>query len=208
MARKWRSMSHISELTPDKKNARAHNPRNVGMIVNALQEVGAARSIVIDEDGNILAGNATIEAAMEAGIENLQIIEADGETIVAVRRTGLTPEQKKRLAYYDNRTSELATWDSEQVLADLDIGLDLSGILDSLNFDPIDYDKEWEGMPEFEREPLAHRTIRVHFATPEDIGKFAEMMEQSITEKTRYLWYPIRERRDLKSIGYNTTDES
>jgi len=118
---------NISDLIPDAQNARAHNPRNVGMIVNALHEVGAARSIVIDEQGNILAGNATIEAAAEAGIENLHIVEADGETIVAVRRSNLTPEQKKRLAYFDNRTAELADWDSAQVLADLDAGLDCRG---------------------------------------------------------------------------------
>ena len=63
-----------------------------------------------------------------AGIERVRIVEADGETIVAVRRTGLTPEQKKLLAYYDNRTAELALWNADQVLADLDAGLDLSGV--------------------------------------------------------------------------------
>ena len=40
----------ISDLKPDKKNRRKHNQRNIGMIVDALHEVGAARSIVIDED--------------------------------------------------------------------------------------------------------------------------------------------------------------
>ena len=120
-------VEHIGELTADSENARAHNPRNVGLIVDALQEVGAARSIVIDEDGRILAGNATIEAAALAGIERVKVIEADGETIVAVRRSGLTDEQKKRLALYDNRTAELADWDVEQLAADLEAGFDLSG---------------------------------------------------------------------------------
>ena len=118
-------MGTISQLKPDQKNARAHNPRNIGMIVNALHEVGAARSIVIDEDGNILAGNATIEAAAEAGIENLQVVDVDGETIVAVRRTGLTPEQKKRLAYFDNRAADVAEWSAEQILEDLASGFNL-----------------------------------------------------------------------------------
>jgi len=135
-------MSKISDLTPDKQNARAHNPRNVGMIVNALHEVGAARSIVIDEDGNILAGNATIEAAVEAGIENLQIVDVDGETVVAVRRKGLTPEQKKRLAYFDNRTAELADWDSEQVLADLEAGVDLDGLFTDIELEDFGWEPD------------------------------------------------------------------
>ena len=108
----------LADLTPDPRNARRHNPRNVGMLEKALGEVGAARSIVIDERGVVLAGNATIEAAARAGIEKVQVVDADGETIIAVRRTGLTAKQKTRLALYDNRTAELADWDAD-VIADL-----------------------------------------------------------------------------------------
>ena len=84
----------------------------------ALNEVGAGRSIVIDETGTVLAGNATIEAAAQAGLERVQVVDADGRTLIAVRRSGLTPEQKVRLALYDNRTAELADWD-DGVLAEL-----------------------------------------------------------------------------------------
>ena len=119
---------HIGQLTPDPKNARQHNPRNIGMIVDSLQKVGAARSIVIDEEDVILAGNGVIEAAAEAGIENLRIIEASGNEIIAVRRRGLTEEQKTLLKYYDNRTGELADWDAAQIVADLETDVDLSGL--------------------------------------------------------------------------------
>ena len=113
-----RVIETLADLTPNPRNARRHNPRNVGMLEKALGEVGAARSIVIDEHGVVLAGNATIEAAARAGIEKVQVVDADGETIIAVRRTGLTAKQKTRLALYDNRTAELADWDAD-VIADL-----------------------------------------------------------------------------------------
>jgi hypothetical protein len=115
----------LADLTHDPQNARRHNPRNVGMIERALHDVGAARSIVVDENGVVLAGNATIEAAAAAGIERVQVVDADGQTIIAVRRTGLTPEQKAHLALYDNRAAELAEWDTD-VLADLGAEIDLS----------------------------------------------------------------------------------
>src|SRR2546428_6228213 len=102
------AVTHIKDLVPDPKNARKHSPRNVGTIAEALRDVGAARSIVIDEDDVILAGNATIAAAADAGITHVQVVEADGNTVVAVRRRGLTPQQKARLAIYDNRAAELA----------------------------------------------------------------------------------------------------
>src|SRR6266487_4584445 len=54
----------------------------------SLKDVGAARSIVIDERNEILAGNGVLAGAAEAGLTKLQIIEADGDTIIAVRRRG------------------------------------------------------------------------------------------------------------------------
>jgi DNA modification methylase len=123
----------IADLTPDPQNARRHNPRNVGMLERSLNEVGAARSIVIDEDGVILAGNATIEAAAQAGIERVQVVEADGDTIIAVRRTGLTAEQKTKLALYDNRVAELAEWEPG-VLAELAVDFDLSDLFTAVEF--------------------------------------------------------------------------
>ena len=118
----------IADLKSDPHNRRKHNPRNIGMIRQALGEVGAARSIVIDERGVVLAGNGVLEAAADAGIERVQVVDADGETIIAVRRTGLSEEQKRKLALYDNRTAELATWDGEQLAADLEAGLSFDGL--------------------------------------------------------------------------------
>ena len=79
-------LNHIKDLVPDPANRRSHNPRNVGMIVDALQQVGAARSIVIDEDNVVQAGNGVVEAAAEAGITKVQVVDVDGSTLVAVRR--------------------------------------------------------------------------------------------------------------------------
>jgi hypothetical protein len=120
-----RNISHIKDLIPDQANRRKHNPRNLGMVVDALHSVGAARSIVIDEDNVVLAGNGVTEAAAEAGITKVQVIDVDGSTLVAVRRKGLSEEQKRALAIYDNRTAELAEWNAEQLQADLDAGLSL-----------------------------------------------------------------------------------
>ena len=80
----------LKDLKPDVKNARKHNPRNIGMIADAFREVGVARSGVVDEDLNILAGNGTYEALAEAGFEKVKVVEADGNEWVVVKRKGLT----------------------------------------------------------------------------------------------------------------------
>lgn len=131
----------IASLKSDKRNARKHSPRNLDMIQKSLQEVGAARSIVIDENNNILAGNGTVEAAGNAGIENMQIVETDGNEIVAVRRRGLTAEQKKKLALYDNRTAEIADWDVD-ILKGLSEEIDLSGMFSEKELVEIGFDEK------------------------------------------------------------------
>ena len=117
----------LTDLTPDPRNARRHTDRNLTQIETALREVGAARSIVVDETGTILAGNATVQAAGQVGIAKVRIVETDGSELVAVRRIGLSPEQKRRLALFDNRTAELAEWDLG-VLATLAEETDLSAL--------------------------------------------------------------------------------
>lgn len=80
-----------------------------------MEQFGAARSIVIDENGQILAGNGTVEAAAAIGLTRVQVVEADGDTLIAVRRSDLTPAEKVGLALADNRTADLAEWDVPQL---------------------------------------------------------------------------------------------
>jgi DNA modification methylase len=115
----------LDALVPDPANRRAHGERNLAMVVEALKTVGAARSIVIDEDNVILAGNGVSEAAALAGLVGVRVIETEGDELIAVRRRGLTAEQKRALAMYDNRTAELAEWKWEQLALDDRAGLDL-----------------------------------------------------------------------------------
>ena len=110
-----RSVTSINSLQPDPKNARKRTDRSAQLISESLQRYGAARSIVIDENNRILAGNGTIEGAKAAGIENIRIIETDGNEIIAVKRTGLTEDQKVGLALADNRTADLSEWDQEML---------------------------------------------------------------------------------------------
>ena len=108
-------MSSIKDLKSDHKNARRRTDRSASLIAESLKRYGAARSIVIDEDGRILAGNGTVEGAKKAGIDKLRIIEAEGDELIAVRRAGLSEDQKVGLALADNRSSDLSEWDHDML---------------------------------------------------------------------------------------------
>ena len=95
-------------VTPDPQNARRHNPRNLGVIEASMQTDGAGRSILVDQHGVTIAGAGAWEAATQAGITRAAVIETDGDTLVAVKRT-VTPEQRVRMALADNRATDLST---------------------------------------------------------------------------------------------------
>lgn len=127
---------HIGSFSQDPNNARKHNPRNVGMIERSLQESGAGRSLVADKHGVILAGNATIEAAAAAGIEDAVIVRTSGDKLLIHVREDLDANdpQAVKLAIADNRSAELASWDADvlQAFADADV-LDFAFTADELD---------------------------------------------------------------------------
>ena len=116
--------TNLSDLQLDPRNARRRTERSASRIARSLERFGAGRSILIDEDGRVLCGNGTVEAAAQVGIERVQVIETDGQTLIAVRRRGLSEAEKVELAVADNRTAELSEWDTG-VLAELATEVDL-----------------------------------------------------------------------------------
>jgi DNA modification methylase len=117
--------TNISSLTPDPNNARKRTPLSAKVISKSLEQFGACRSIVIDENDVIRAGNGTFEEAGQLGIEKVLVVEADGNTIVAVKRKGLSESDWKQYAIADNTASDFSTWDFD-LLNDLAQEVDLS----------------------------------------------------------------------------------
>jgi len=201
----------VSDLTPDISNANRGTERGRYALEASLRKYGAGRSILLDKNGRIIAGNKTAETAADVGIDDVIVVQTDGTQLVAVQRTDLDLDSKegRELAYADNRVGALdLDFDPEQILADLQAGVDLSGLwfeheLDALvngiGGEVVDPAQEWQGMPEFENTPKAHRTLYVHFETPGDVEQFSRIIGQSLTDKTKSIWFPEKQTGDSSS---------
>lgn len=112
----------MEEIKFDKRNYRKHDNLNKNLIKKSLKECGAGRSIVIDNDGEIIAGNGIYQQAQKLGIKT-KIIETDGSELVVVKRTDLSTEDEKRkqLAIMDNSTSDSSEFDFELLKEDFSI---------------------------------------------------------------------------------------
>lgn len=109
---------NIEQLKFDDKNFNKHTEYGMGLLEKSLRENGAGRSVLVDKDDNIIAGNGIVEAAQKAGILKTRIVEVTGDELVVVKRTDLELDSKKgrEMAFADNATAaaDLA-WNEERI---------------------------------------------------------------------------------------------
>lgn len=109
----------MGEIKLDAHNYRIHDDKNLKLIKRSLKKLGAGRSILIDADGVIIAGNATYQTAQELGIP-VETIKIDGSKVVALQRTDLHTQDKERkeMALMDNTTSANPNYDYGEIQTD------------------------------------------------------------------------------------------
>lgn len=100
----------LDKLVFDKTNARKHNRKNLDAIAASLAEFGQRKPIVITKDNVIIAGNGTVEVAKELGWKEVSAVRIPDDWSDA---------QIKAFGIADNRTAELAEWNSETLFDSL-----------------------------------------------------------------------------------------
>ena len=109
---------NIEELVQDQHNFNKGTEEGARLMEKSFTELGAGRSILIDKDGNIIAGNKSQKAAMAAGIKKVRVIESDGTELIAVKRTDISIDSKegRELALADNLTTQVnLAWDNVEL---------------------------------------------------------------------------------------------
>jgi hypothetical protein len=108
----------IERLIPDNKNFNKGTEYGQHLIEESLRKFGAGRSILLDKNNRIISGNKTIENAAIVGLDNVIIVETDGNQIVAVKRKDidLDSDKGRELALADNATSKAnIAWDFDVI---------------------------------------------------------------------------------------------
>jgi len=133
----------IEDLKPYKRNPRK-NDGAVDAVAASIKEFGFKVPIVIDADGEIIAGHTRFKAAKKLGLKEVPCIIADD----------LTPDQIKAFRLADNKTAELADWDFELLQLELsDIQLDMTDFGFDTTLPGEAYEDNYE--PEPPEEPKA-----------------------------------------------------
>ncbi|EHU00440.1 putative transcriptional regulator [Pantoea stewartii subsp. stewartii DC283] len=175
----------------------------------SIEEFGWTNPILIDECGEIIAGHGRVLAAEQMGIA----------AVPTITLSGLTDAQKAAYRIADNRLPLNAGWNGEllkleiEALQDVEFDVGLLGFSDLelgdiLGVEPDDPRDHWVGMPAFDQENNnGVRQLIVHFETDADVALFAQLVQQQITAKTKYIWYPEHKRESTVNKAY-ISDES
>lgn len=115
----------LAEIRPAAKNVRRHTEKQLAEYIRSVEMFGQTKPILIDEAGEIIAGNGLYEALRQMGRDTAECRVMEG----------LTPAQKKKLMLSDNRVYELGITDMDmfdEILRELDGDLDIPGWDDDL----------------------------------------------------------------------------
>ena len=110
--------TNIESLVPDNKNFNKGTEYGDRLMDESLRKFGLARSIVIDKNNRIIAGNKTAEKAADIGFTDVLVVEVDGNQLVAVKRKDIDLDSAKgrELALADNATSKSnLAWDESLI---------------------------------------------------------------------------------------------
>lgn len=201
----------VSKLKPHPKNYRKHPEDQLEHLQKSLEQHGVYRNIAIAKDGTILAGHGVVQAAKKAGMKKIPVIRLDLDP---------TEPRALKLIAGDNEISNLAEIDDRlltEMLKEIK-ECDLDGLIGTgfneqqlanllmvtrpqSEIEDFDAAAEWIGMPDYES---AERNIQlvVNLRNDEDKEELLNLMGVKMTEKTKSVWWPPKERDDIKSVEF------
>lgn len=114
------TVKKLADLRKPAHNIRRHSDKQITEYIRSIEMFGQIKPLVVDEHGEIIAGNGLFEALTRMGRETCDCYVV----------TGLTDVQKKKLMMADNKVYELGFTDTdaiEQLVKELDGDTDVPG---------------------------------------------------------------------------------
>ena len=187
MAKATENKIKVSELIPDDNNFNKGSEFGNSLISKSFEKFGAGRSILIDKNNKIIAGNKSTENYGAGGGEDVIVVESDGTKLIAVKRTDIdldTPEGRE-LALADNATAKAnIVWAEDVIASELGVEVGESWVVNAnLVSDSDDYGTDFN-LPEGDKAPFQQMTFTLADEQAEQIKNAIADIKQ--TEEYKY----------------------
>lgn len=133
--------STIDELRFDDKNFNRHTERGMQMLKDSVGDNGFGRSVLVDKDNRIIAGNGIVETAGKLGKKSIRVVETNGDELVVVKRTDLTLDSKqgREMALADNAAAAVDLDWNEEAMQEMQARFDVDFGKYGLDIEPMDF---------------------------------------------------------------------
>ena len=147
-----------SALKPAAHNPRTHSQQQIQQIAESICAFGFTNPILVDEQGEVMAGHGRLEAAKLLGLRQVPTI-CMGD---------LSAAQKRAYVIADNRLAELAGWDEELLAIELQslTTIDLDFDIEIVGFQTAEIDTLIAGLNDAGSNDEADRLPEIDEATP------------------------------------------
>ena len=131
----------IDRLIPYARNSRTHSDAQVAQIAASIKEWGWTTPVLVDEDGQIIAGHGRIMAARKLGMAEVPVVIA----------SGWSDAQKRAYVIADNKLALNSGWDDDLLKLELGELHELNYNMDLLGFDGDELGKlMYEDLPQIQ----------------------------------------------------------
>lgn len=108
----------VEQIIDDDKNFNIGSEEGKAMLKKSLKKFGTGRSILLDKNNKTIGGNKTVKTFREQGGKNVVVVEADRNTLIAVKRTDIDLDSKegREMALADNQTQAINYIPDEEII--------------------------------------------------------------------------------------------
>lgn len=205
----------IESVKPYERNPR-RNTGAVDAVAESIKQFGWNQPIVVDKNNVIIVGHTRLKAAKKLGLKEVPVLVAENLNDEQVKKYRILDNKTNELSEWDFQLlqSEIADFNLDFSGFNIDFDSTFAGAFEGNgSADPdtdipdeltgedgensvVNVQEEWTDMPEAAHDEEANgvKHIVVHFMTWKDVTDFANLIQQRITEKTSYIWFPKQEK--------------
>lgn len=170
----------LSELRMPERNIRRHTDKQISEYIRSLEMFGQVKPVLVDENGEIIAGNGLYIALTQMG----------RETCDCYVISGLSSTQKKKLMLADNRVYELGITDMDafdEIVKELDGDVDVPGwdedLLAMMNASFKDVDDMVSGYGAFDGDSVEKLSAQKRRSTEQYVAQSEEHTSETSAAK-------------------------
>jgi len=194
---KWDSITvKLGDLKPWQRNPKTISKEHAKRLLSLWERLGQFQTIAIGPANEVYDGHQRLNVLMSAYGRDYEVMalqssralsEKEREELVVAAHIGTVGQfDWEQLSGWD--APELIAWGLDESTV-RDWMCDISAVKNLLGSEGIDYDKEWQDMPELPDTPKAIRTIHIHFKSSNEVREFSQLLHIDITDKTSYIWF-------------------